>query len=176
MHLPNIPATNFIQRPYHLWEQQWLLLTCGDYETDEFNTMTVAWGSFGVMWSKPFALVVVRPSRYTYNFIEKFETFTLTAFPSEQRKALQLLGTHSGRDYNKIAQAGLTPIPSRQVAAPAFAEAELVIECRKSYWDDLDNSHFLDPSIEKNYPGRDYHRMYFGEIMAVSGVDKYKQM
>jgi flavin reductase (DIM6/NTAB) family NADH-FMN oxidoreductase RutF len=175
MHLPAIPTADFVHRSYHLWELQWLLLTSGDFEAGDFNSMTVAWGSFGVMWSKPFALVVVRPTRYTYGFIDKYETFTLTAFPKEYRKALQLLGTRSGRDGDKIAQAGLTPVPSAQVAAPAFSEAELVIECRKSYWDDLDNSHFLDPSIEKSYPERDYHRMYFGEIVMISGTAEYSQ-
>jgi flavin reductase (DIM6/NTAB) family NADH-FMN oxidoreductase RutF len=175
MHLPPIPIPEFVHRPYHLWESQWLLLTSGDFEAGDYNAMTVAWGSFGVMWSKPFALVVVRPTRHTYGFIEKYETFTLTAFPKEQHKALQLLGTRSGRDGDKIAQAGLTPIPSIQVAAPAFAEAELVIECRKTYWDDLNPEHFLETGIEKNYPARDYHRMYFGEIVAISGVDTFLQ-
>jgi flavin reductase (DIM6/NTAB) family NADH-FMN oxidoreductase RutF len=173
MHLTPIPIAEFIHRPYSLWELQWLLLTSGDFEAGEYNTMTVAWGSLGVMWGGPFALVVVRPTRHTYNYIEKYETFTLTAFPKEYRKALQVLGTRSGRDGDKIAEAGLTPITSVQVAAPAFAEAELVIECRKSYWDDFKPEHFLDPAIEKNYPQRDYHRMYFGEIVAVSGVDVY---
>jgi flavin reductase (DIM6/NTAB) family NADH-FMN oxidoreductase RutF len=173
MHLSPIPIADFVHRPYHLWELQWLLLTSGDFKAGEFNTMTVAWGSLGVMWSKPFALVVVRPTRHTYGFIEKYESFTLTAFPKEQRKALQLLGTRSGRDGDKITQAGLTPVPSLQVAAPAFAEAELVIECRKSYWDDFDPDHFLDNSIEKSYPMKDYHRMYIGEILAISGIDEY---
>jgi flavin reductase (DIM6/NTAB) family NADH-FMN oxidoreductase RutF len=173
MQLPVIPVDKFVYRPYHLWEEQWLLLTSGDYHMAEYNAMTVAWGSFGVMWGKPFALVVVRPTRHTYQLIEKHETFTLTAFPAQYRKALQILGTRSGRDGDKIAASGLTPVPARQVAAPAFAEAELVIECRKNYWDDFDPKHFLNPEIDKNYPSRDYHRIYYGEIVVVSGIDAY---
>lgn len=165
-----IPIADFTVRPYHDWEKRWLLLTSGDFAQGKYNTMVVGWGSFGVMWSKPFALVVVRPQRHTYQFMEAFDTFTLCAFPPEQRKAMQLLGSRSGRDGDKIAVSGLTPIAACQVAAPAFAEAELVVECHKSYWQDLDPAHFLLPYIQSNYPREDYHRMYFGEILGVYGA------
>jgi flavin reductase (DIM6/NTAB) family NADH-FMN oxidoreductase RutF len=158
----------------HLWEGQWLLLTAGDFHAGSYNTMTVAWGSLGTMWNRPFAQVVVRPTRYTREFMERFDTFTLAAFPPQHRRALDLLGTRSGRDGDKIAASGLTPIASTVVAAPGFAEAELIIECRKLYSQDLDPTRFLDPSIEKNYPKKDYHRAYFGEIVAVMGVGKYR--
>lgn len=158
-----------------LWEDQWLLLTSGDFKTGHYNSMTVAWGSFGWMWEKPFAQVVVRPVRYTYEFMEKYESFTLCAFPRKYRKALSILGTASGRDEDKIARAGLTPAACAQVAAPAFAEAELVMECRKIYWDDLKPDHFLDTEIDTHYPNKDYHRIYFGEILAIEGVNKFSK-
>jgi len=151
----------------HLWDNQWLVLTSGDYAAGHFNAMTVAWGSLGMMWNKPFAQVVVRPTRFTYEFMEQYDTFTLCAFPESYRKALQILGTRSGRDGDKIAASGLTPISSSLAAAPAFAEAALVLECRKIYWQDLEPSHFLDAKIERNYPKHDYHRIYFGEILAI---------
>jgi flavin reductase (DIM6/NTAB) family NADH-FMN oxidoreductase RutF len=116
---------------------------------------------------------VVRPSRYTYEFIEQYDTFTLGAFPEECRDAMLLLGTKSGRDGDKIAESGLTPIASALVAAPSFAEAELILECRKIYWADMDAAHFLDVSIESNYPNKDYHRIYFGQIVAIYGSDAY---
>jgi flavin reductase (DIM6/NTAB) family NADH-FMN oxidoreductase RutF len=159
---------------HRLWDTQWLLLTAGDLARGEFNTMTVGWGSLGTMWGKPFAQVVVRPTRHTYGFLERFPDFTLTAFPERYRWALQLLGTKSGRDGDKIAEAGLTPIASSRVEAPGFAEAELVIECRKIYFDDLDPARFLAPDIEPHYPERDYHRVYFGEILAVFGESGYR--
>ncbi len=155
--------------PLDIWMSQWFLLTAGDY-SKEYNTMTVAWGSLGTMWNKPFAQVVVRPTRYTYEFMERYDTFTLSAFPSRYRDALQLLGRKSGRDSDKIAESGLTPSPSLTVAAPSFEEAELVIECQKIYWQDMDASHFLDPDIESKYPKKDYHRVYFGEVLAVSSA------
>ena len=161
-------------KTYHLWSDQWLLLTSGDFAGNDFNTMTVGWGSLGNMWGKPFAQVVVRPSRHTYSFMERFDSFTLCAFPERFQDTLSMLGSRSGRDGDKIAESGLTPIRSARVAAPGFDEAELIIECKKLYWDDLEPSRFLDPEIEANYPQKDYHRVYFGEIVAVWGESKYR--
>jgi flavin reductase (DIM6/NTAB) family NADH-FMN oxidoreductase RutF len=168
-----IPIDKLLVKAHHLWAKQWLLLTAGDFSTGDYNTMTVGWGSLGTMWGKPFAQVVVRPVRYTYGFIERYDTFTLCAFPDEFRRALNLLGTKSGRDGDKIAEAGLTPVASTRIAAPGFAEAALVLECRKIYWDDMDPSHFLDPVIDNNYPQKDYHRIYFGEILAIFGDETF---
>lgn len=169
----SIPYDTFFVKAHALWAKQWLVLTAGDFHTGHFNAMTVAWGSFGTMWSKPFVQVVVRPTRYTYEFIEKYDTFTVCGFSEQHRQALQLLGTKSGRDGDKIAEAGLTPIAASHVAAPGFAEAELVVECRKIYWDDFDPKRFLDPTIERNYPLKDYHRIYYGEVIAISGEKSY---
>jgi len=170
-----IPNNHFLVKSHYLWDKQWMLLTSGDFATGKFNTMTVGWGSIGTMWGRPFVQVVVRPTRYTYEFMEGYDTFTLSAFPREYRKALQHLGTRSGRKEDKIDAAGLTPIASTEVKAPGFDEAELIIECRKIYWDDMNAGHFLDGRIEKNYPQKDYHRIYFGKILAIYGVDQYRK-
>jgi flavin reductase (DIM6/NTAB) family NADH-FMN oxidoreductase RutF len=163
--LTSIPIKELSVKAYHLWEYEWLLLTAGDFQGGNFNTMTVAWGSLGDMWARPIAMVVVRPVRYTYQFMEKYDTFTLCTFPRRYRKALSLLGTKSGRDGAKIAASGLTPTPAQCVQAPVFAEANFILECRKIYWDDFKPDHFLDPALDANYPQKDYHRMYFGEIL-----------
>ena len=165
-----IPAEDFIIRPHHLWHHQWLLLTSGDFQSGDYNCMTVGWGSIGTMWSKPVVQVVVRPTRYTHQFMEKYPTFTLSTFNDSYRDDLQLLGSKSGRDGNKLAEVKLTPIPSNRVAAPGFAEAELIIECRKIYHDVLHPENFLDATIDKNYPQKDYHSVYFGKIEAIFGV------
>lgn len=169
-----IRVADLLVRAHHLWAAQSLLLTVGDFAGGHFNTMAVGWGSLGTMWGKPFAQVVIRPSRYTREFMERYDTFTLCALPAALHDALQLLGTKSGRDGDKIAESGLTPVASTGVAAPCFAESELVIECRKIYWQDMDSVHFLDAEIETSYPRRDYHRVYFGEILAVQGVDAFR--
>jgi len=165
-----IPFYELSVKIHDLWENQWLLLTSGDWQQMHYNAMTVAWGSLGVMWNKPFAQVVVRPTRYTYEFMEKYDTFTLCTFSSRHRKALQLLGSKSGRHGDKIKESGLTPMPSELVAAPSFAEAEMIFECRKIYWDDFAPANFLAPAIEKNYPRKDYHRIYFGEILLIQSA------
>jgi hypothetical protein len=134
----------FIIRPHDLLSRQWLVLTCGDLEAGSFNSMTVGWGSFGVNVEQPFVQLVVRPGRYTFEFMMRYDTFTLCAFSRDFRKALQILGTRSGRDCDKIAEAGLTPIASTRIAAPGFEEADLIIESRKIYWGDLRPENFLD--------------------------------
>jgi len=173
MSLTSIPIEKLVFHPTSIWSDHWFLLSGGDFQSGQFNSMTVAWGSLGYLWQMPFAQVFVRPSRYTFQFMDRYDTFTLCAFPEAYKKALNHLGSKSGRDGNKIAQAGLVPIAATTVAAPAFAEAELVIECRKIYWQDLDPQHFLDARIGRNYPQEDIHRVYFGEILATSGLESY---
>jgi len=173
MDLLPIPFDQFHTRIFDLWDNRWFLLTCGDFASGQFNTMTVSWGSTGIMWGKPFMQVVVRPQRYTRHFIEKYDTFTLSVLPESYRDALNLLGIKSGRDGDKIHEAGLTPVASHAVAAPAFAEAELVIECRKMYWADLDPAHFIGIDASRIYPRQDFHRSYYGEILAIFGRETY---
>lgn len=172
--LKEIPVIDFSPRIHHLWLNQWFLLTSGDYTRNHYNTMTVAWGYFGIMWNKPVAVVVVRPTRFTYEFINRYETFTLSSFDKAFKKDLNLLGSKSGRDGDKISETGLTIIPSQRIKAPAFKEAELILECKKIYWDDFKPDRFLDPVVGRNYPDKDYHRMYFGEILLIRGSEKYR--
>jgi len=148
-----------------LWMNRWFLLTSGT--TESCNMMTVAWGSLGYMWNKPFAQVVVRPQRFTRGFMDQSDSFTLCAFPKSYRKDLNILGTLSGRDGDKLAKTRLTLKASKRVAAPSYQEADLILECRKIYFQDMDPEGFVDPAIKKNYPGKDYHRIYFGEILSV---------
>jgi flavin reductase (DIM6/NTAB) family NADH-FMN oxidoreductase RutF len=169
-----IPINSLMLKPMYLWDTQHLLLTSGDFAQGSYNAMTVGWGSLGVMWGRPFVQVVVRPVRYTYEFMERYDTFTVCAFSARRSKALDLLGSKSGREGDKIAEAGLHPVASLKVAAPSYAEAELAMECRKIYWDDMERGHFLDAGIEAKYPRKDYHRIYYGEIVAAFGVARYK--
>jgi len=160
---------------FDAFNNRWLLLTAGGKEAGAYNSMTVSWGGLGVLWSKPMALVVVRPSRHTYGFMEGSETFTLCAFPAEFKDQLTLCGTSSGRNTDKIKACGFTPVPSSAVPTPGFDEAELILECRKMYYDDLKPAHFLASFIEGNYKGRDYHRLYVGEILAIQGTADYRK-
>lgn len=160
-------------RIHDLFNNQWLLLTAGDFKAGRFNAMTVSWGSLGTMWNKPLAMAVVRPQRYTREFLETHDTFTLCAFRPAHRHALEILGSKSGRHGDKMAESGLTPVAATAVDAPVYDEAELALECRKTHWQDLDPAGFLSPAIAANYLKKDYHRIYFGEIVAVTGTDAY---
>jgi flavin reductase (DIM6/NTAB) family NADH-FMN oxidoreductase RutF len=148
-------------------------LASGDFHQGDFNAMTVAWGSLGTMWHRPFAQVVVRPTRYTFELMERYPSFTLTAFPEAYRSDLQMLGSVSGRDRDKIGESNLTPVAASIVAAPSFAEAELVLECRKVYSDDMRPGRILDAKVHELYSIQDYHRIYFGEIVAACAVDSF---
>ena len=168
-----IDPGQFVVSAHDLWNKQWLLLTSGDFSTGHYNTMTVGWGSFGTMWNRPFAQVVVRPTRYTFEFMNQYDSFTLCAFDNAYKKALNMLGSKSGRHGDKISESGVTPIASRMIKAPGFEQATLIVECRKIYWQDFDPTHFLDDAIEGFYPDRDYHRVYFGEIVYLQGIDDF---
>jgi len=179
-----IPLEQLEIQPFHLWSARWFLLAAGELPAQgtaapaaeaqpSFNFMTVSWGGLGFLWNKPFALVVVRPTRYTRQFIDQASSWTLSVLPEAYRRALNYAGSRSGREGDKARACGLTPHASRHVAAPSFAEAELVLECRKSYFADLDPAHFLDESIPSHYPSRDYHRLYIGEVLAASGTAEW---
>ncbi|NMC84688.1 MAG: flavin reductase family protein [Anaerolineaceae bacterium] len=154
---------------FSIFQERWFVLMAGDFAEKKYNCMTISWGSLGVIWEKPFVMVAVRPTRYTFQFIQQYPDFTVCAFPTECHKALEYLGSKSGRREDKIAKSGLTACAAEKVAAPAFAEANLVLECRKMYTDPLHEAAFLDPAIVRNYPNRDFHQLYFGEVLAVSG-------
>lgn len=145
--------------------KQWMLVTAGTAE--RCNTMTASWGGLGVLWGKDVATVYIRPQRYTFAFMERQEYFTLAFFGEEFRQALQLCGSKSGREVDKIAACGFT-VKEGAGGAPYFEQAQTVLVCRKLYWQDLDPAHFLDSGIDRaHYPGKDYHRMYIGEIAEV---------
>ena len=171
-----IAPEKFNANSFQIFDKGWFLLTGGDFYKNSFNGMTVSWGGFGTMWGKPVVTVVVRPQRYTLEFLEREDEFTLCAFGESFKEALTFLGRNSGRAVpDKIAQAGLTPVRSDEVAAPSYAEAELVIECRKLYRGELKGKNFFEKSlISECYPAGDFHYFFVAEVKAISGIDKYK--
>jgi flavin reductase (DIM6/NTAB) family NADH-FMN oxidoreductase RutF len=118
--------------------------------------------------------MVIRPQRHTRGFADANPLFTLSFFDKKHRGALSFCGEKSGRDYDKAAETGLTPIVfgsniagGRADGAVAFKEATDIIVCRKIYTHDIDPANFLDSGIADNYPKNDYHRMYVGEVLAL---------
>lgn len=144
-----------------LLSKEWMLITAGKLEN--FNNMTASWGGFGYLWNKPVSFIFIRPPRYTYQFVEANPFFTLCFFNEKYKDMLNLSGTKSGREIDKMHGLGLTPMRSPNDSV-YYKEASIVMECRKSYCTDIEPTHFIDENIIKNYPKLDFHRMYIGEI------------
>lgn len=142
---------------------EWLLITAGTEQG--YNTMTASWGHLGCIWNEYTSVCYVRPQRYTKEFVDREPLYTLCFFP-DHKKELGYLGTHSGRDEDKVANAGLTPVFGDGYTY--FAEANLVLVCRKLYRAPIVEEGFLNPeTMEKNYPNRDFHDLYVGKIERV---------
>ena len=115
--------------------------------------MTASWGFAGVMWGKNTFTTVIRPQRYTKEFIDKAEYFTISFFKEDYKKALSFCGSHSGRDCDKAKETGL-------------AEADMVLVCQKAYVQEMKPECFVDTeNDEKWYSDKDYHYQYIGEIV-----------
>lgn len=149
--------------PVQLFANDWMLLSAGNKE--DMNAMTIAWGTMGELWSRPVVIVYVSTSRYTYEYMEKNQYFTVTAFPESKRAALQYMGSHSGRDEDKITNAGLTP-EFTDLGNPIFKESNLAIECKIIYSEQFDKAK-LPVDLREWYDnsGTGVHVMYIGEII-----------
>jgi flavin reductase (DIM6/NTAB) family NADH-FMN oxidoreductase RutF len=172
MSIIEISINKLSMNPITIWEKNWFLLTAGDFTAQKFNCMTISWGSIGVMWNKPFVQVVVRPTRFTYAFMQEYPDFTVCTFPEKYRKAMNLLGSKSGRHGDKIAESKLSPCRSKIVGAPSYSEAELILECRKIFSAPFKPEEFINPGIASFYPTFDYHQVYYGEILAAFGDEE----
>lgn len=147
-----------------LFDDSWALITAGNKES--YNTMTASWGGLGELWNKDVSFIFIRPQRYTYEFIEKEEFFTVSVLPEQYRKALAFCGRNSGRDCDKVKETGLTPVEIER--GMGFEESRITLLCRKLFYQDIDPEGFIDKSIDATcYEAKDYHRMYVGEIVKV---------
>lgn len=143
---------------------KWMLITGGDKKG--FNTMTASWGGAGILWARPVSFCFVRPQRHTRAFMDKGEYYTLSFYGEHHRKQLNICGTKSGRDTDKVAECGFTP-EFASCGAVYFEEAELVFVCKKIYTEDFKKENFRSLEISDIYKANDYHRMYIGEIIEV---------
>ena len=161
--LQKIDVKSVTENVFSMIGDRWLLITAG--KEGQCNPMTASWGGLGVLWGKNVATIYVRPQRFTYGLVEASDTFALNVLPEGNRDILNLCGTKSGRDMDKMAACGLTA-ERAECGAPYLAQAELVLVCRKLYSQDIDPVRFIDKDIDHAcYPGKDYHRMYIGEIV-----------
>ncbi len=160
----SITPEEFPENVFTLINKDWMLITAGTQA--RHNTMTASWGGLGELWGKYVSTIYVRPQRYTLGFLESSDCYSLCVFDESYRPALNLCGTRSGRDTDKEKETGLTPCFDRP--APYYAQARLVLLCRKLYHQDLQAGCFTDPAVlERNYPTGDLHRMFIGEVTEI---------
>lgn len=150
--------------PFQLIGTDWMLITAE--KDNKVNTMTASWGGFGVMWGKNVTYIVIRPHRYTKEFVDNSDTFSLTFFDKSFKKQLSYLGSVSGRDEDKISKSNLTVQHSDNT--PYFGEGNLSIICKKLYEQDFKPECFITNELDKKwYPEKDHHTLYIAEVEKV---------
>jgi flavin reductase (DIM6/NTAB) family NADH-FMN oxidoreductase RutF len=165
-------------KAFDLFQKQWALVTAGNME--RFNSCTIGWGSLGTLWTrgKSGAVVTVylHPTRYTCDFMMENETFTVSFYPSRYKKALGIMGSHSGRDVNKVEMSGLTPVAMGE--SVTYKEANLTFFCRKIYQHPFAKESLATDIQEyyqtntRSFPADEHgewqsHWMFIGEIIKV---------
>ncbi|MBE0479041.1 flavin reductase family protein [Candidatus Aerophobetes bacterium] len=160
----NTGFTAYLQETYEIMGKIGLLLVSGD--TGSSNVMAIGWGTAGIIWGKPIFIVLVRPSRYTFGFIEKKGEFTVNVPTQDMEEIVTFCGSTSGRDRNKFKEKNLTVLPAKKVVSPIIKECRIFYECRVVHKNNVIPAE-LAPDIPPDfYPQGDYHRVYFGEILA----------
>lgn len=144
--------------------KEWMLITAGN--SNSFNTMTASWGGMGFLWNKNISITFIRPSRYTYGFVDENEYYSLSFFGGKMKDELTFCGRNSGRDVDKIKETGLVPVFDEKV--PYFEQSDLVIFCKKLYKQPMTSDSFVDKELdEKIYPDGEHHHIFIGEIIKV---------
>lgn len=162
--LKEISIDDLSFNPFNKIGKEWFLITSGNISN--YNTMTASWGMMGFLWGKPVINCFVRPQRYTFDFIENNDLFTISFFENDKKDALTFCGTKSGRDYDKAKETGLTPLDVDNCVT--FCEASLVFVCKKMYTQNFEKNNFLqNDNVEKWYANNDFHKSYIGEIIKI---------
>lgn len=162
--MKEISTSEFKDNMFDAIGKEWMLVTAGT--PDKFNMMTASWGGIGVLWGKPVAFIFIRPERYTYGFIEKGDTLTLSFLGSEHKSAHKVCGSQSGRDTDKVKATGLKPVVTAE-GNITYQQARLTLECRKLYADMIEPDNFIDTTSIARWYGEaqgGFHKMYVLQI------------
>lgn len=172
-----IQPTEWVTRPglagyvYEHLVDEGLLIAAQD-ANGRLNPMTIGWGVFGAIWGRPMFVVLVRPSRYTFDCLEHSGDFTVNVMPAEQRHVVAHCGGHSGRDGDKLEATGVHACPSTKISSGGIAEASVIIECRTAHFNDVQGPQLGEAITSNYYPDGDFHRVYFGEVLAVAAEEE----
>lgn len=171
-----IAVTELALQPFSAYVPEGALLVSGA-DPEHCNPMTISWGAFGIMWGKPVVMVMVRQSRHTYQIISSSPDFTVNWMPPAWTEAVRLCGSASGRDMDKFAATGMHPVRATVVSSPVIAESILSLECRTLYRVNVnpaDAAQWLDPGVlTECYGNQDFHRLFFGELVAATGAEAF---
>ena len=163
MKLHSVEVKTLTPEIFRMFQVNTALLTAGDEK--HLNTMTIGWGQLGTLWNLPVCTVYVRPERYTYEFMEAQDTFSVSVLPDSARDIARLCGTRSGREVDKVSACNLT-VCRGAGNTPFFEEAELVLVCRKLFVQDMDPACVRDERIFATYGEKGgWHRIYTGEVL-----------
>lgn len=161
----------FNDNPFRLIGKDWMLITAE--KDNNVNTMTASWGGMGVMWGKDIVFIAVRESRYTKEFIDGSDTFSLSFFNPEDKKikeCLAYIGSVSGRNENKIKKANMKinfHIDEQRNETPFIDEASMVLICKKMFAQKINKDNFIVPELANWYKDEDYHTLYIAEIQTM---------
>ncbi len=154
---------NYTADVFKQFSTDWAIAAAG--KPGDGNGMTIAWGGMGTIWNKPVVTLYVRPCRYTHDFLEREDYFTVTFYDEKYREALNIMGTKSGKDCDKAALAGLTPVAVGE--SIGYAEAKVTVLCRKIYTQELELSLMPADVVQRQYPDNEPHTMYIGEVVEI---------
>ncbi len=155
-----------------LMERGALLVTEADGKR---NVMTIGWGTIGCIWGKPVFVVLVRPSRYTYRLLDDSGEFTVNVPPPDMKETAMYCGSVSGRDHDKFKEKNLTLVPGSTGKCPVIEECVVHYECRVVHRNDVVPRELSKDILPNCYPKGDYHRLYFGEILATTADEEAAQ-
>ena len=161
-----ISYTEYLEETLDVMKKMGLLLVSVDTEGKP-NTMTIGWGTVGIIWGKPIFVVLVRPSRYTYGLMEETEDFTVNVPTSDLADVVAFCGIESGRDHDKFTEKGLVAVPGRKVKSPIIEQCVIHYECKVVHKNDVLKDKLAGDITRSSYPGGDFHTLYYGEILSV---------
>lgn len=164
-----VPLTAFAEETLRVLDGCGCLLVSGSSE--KANVMTIGWGLIGPLWGKSFFIVAVRPSRYTFRFIEKSNDFTVNVPKKGMEEIAAFCGSVSGREYDKFKEKKLTLASSKKVNSPIISDCPIHYECEVSFKTKIPPSKLPKKILLRNYPKGNYHTLYFGEILAAYTTD-----
>ena len=166
--MKEISINDFQINPFAKIGKEWMLITSDNRE--KVNTMTASWGGLGVMWNKNVAFIVLRPQRYTKEFVDSSNEFSLSFFDENYKSILAYCGKVSGRNEDKIKNSNLHATFINDI--PTFEEASLVVTCKNLYKQTIMPDCFIDKSLDNlNYPNKDYHTLYLAEVTGIFSKD-----